>query len=95
MPRGKISSFHSALLFVYVKRGTGTDIEGATLVLLCLSLGLCFICETVAYEVRGHKLYSITHSMYPVRACARVCVCMSGFCNVCVCEGFVMCGCFW
>jgi hypothetical protein len=21
-------------------------------------------------------------------------VCMSGFCNVCVCEGFVMCGCF-
>jgi len=22
-------------------------------------------------------------------------VCMSGFCNVCVCEGFVMCGCFW
>jgi hypothetical protein len=25
----------------------------------------------------------------------RVCVCMSGFCNVCVCEGFVMCGCFW
>jgi len=23
-----------------------------------------------------------------------VCVCMCGFCNVCVCEGFVMCGCF-
>jgi hypothetical protein len=23
-----------------------------------------------------------------------VSVCMSGFCNVCVCEGFVMCGCF-
>ena len=22
-------------------------------------------------------------------------VCVSGFCNVCVCEGFVMCGCFW
>jgi len=22
-------------------------------------------------------------------------VCMSGFCNVCVCEGIVMCGCFW
>jgi hypothetical protein len=22
-------------------------------------------------------------------------VCISGFCNVCVCEGFVMCGCFW
>jgi hypothetical protein len=22
-------------------------------------------------------------------------VCMSGFCNLCVCEGFVMCGCFW
>ena len=22
------------------------------------------------------------------------CVCMCGFCNVCVCEGFVMCGCF-
>jgi len=20
---------------------------------------------------------------------------MGGFCNVCVCEGFVMCGCFW
>jgi len=20
---------------------------------------------------------------------------MSGFCNVCVCEGFVVCGCFW
>ena len=20
---------------------------------------------------------------------------LSGFCNVCVCEGFVMCGCFW
>jgi hypothetical protein len=29
-----------------------------------------------------------------VRACVRVCVCMCGFCNVCVCEGFVMCGCF-
>jgi hypothetical protein len=22
-------------------------------------------------------------------------VCMSGFCNVFVCEGLVMCGCFW
>ena len=22
-------------------------------------------------------------------------VCVSGFCNVCICEGFVMCGCFW
>jgi hypothetical protein len=21
-------------------------------------------------------------------------VCMSGFCNVCVCEAFLMCGCF-
>jgi hypothetical protein len=29
------------------------------------------------------------------RACVCVCVYMSGFCNVCVCEGFVMCGCFW
>jgi hypothetical protein len=25
----------------------------------------------------------------------RTCVCVSGFCNVCVGEGFVMCGCFW
>jgi hypothetical protein len=23
-----------------------------------------------------------------------VCVCVCGFCNVCVCEGFVMCECF-
>ena len=23
-----------------------------------------------------------------------LCVCMCGFCNVCVCVGFVMCGCF-
>jgi hypothetical protein len=22
-----------------------------------------------------------------------VCVCVCGFCNVCVCVGFVMCGC--
>jgi hypothetical protein len=27
--------------------------------------------------------------------CFVVFVCESGFCNVCVCEGFVMCGCFW
>jgi len=26
--------------------------------------------------------------------CVCVCVCMCGFCNVCVFEGFVMCGCF-
>jgi hypothetical protein len=24
-----------------------------------------------------------------------VCVCMCGFCNVCVCVGFVMCGCVY
>jgi hypothetical protein len=31
------------------------------------------------------------------RARARACewLCISEFCNVCVCEGFVMCGCFW
>jgi len=28
------------------------------------------------------------------RACVRACVCMGGFCNVCVYGGFVMCGCF-
>jgi len=72
MPRGKISSFHSALLLVYVKRGTGSDIESATLVLLCLPLGPCFVCETIEYEVTRYKLYSIANSMYPVRAC--VCV---------------------
>jgi hypothetical protein len=27
--------------------------------------------------------------------CVYACVCMSAFCNVCVCKGFVMCGCFW
>ena len=26
--------------------------------------------------------------------CVCVCVCVCGFCNACVCEGFVMCGCF-
>jgi len=28
------------------------------------------------------------------RVCVCVCMCMCGFCNVCVCEGFVTCGCF-
>ena len=33
--------------------------------------------------------------MGPVGCCLFCSVCMSGFCNVGVCEGFVMCGCFW
>jgi hypothetical protein len=27
--------------------------------------------------------------------CFVVCVCVCGFCSMCVCEGFVMGGCFW
>ena len=33
--------------------------------------------------------------LYCFVMCVCECGCMSGFCNVCVCEGFVMCGCFW
>jgi hypothetical protein len=32
--------------------------------------------------------------LYCFVVCACTCECMSGFCNVCFCEGFVMCGCF-
>jgi len=31
--------------------------------------------------------------LYCFVVCLCACVCMSGFCNVCVCEGFVMCVC--
>jgi len=32
--------------------------------------------------------------LYRFVVCVCACVCMR-FCNVRVCEGFVMCGCFW
>jgi hypothetical protein len=56
MPRGKIPSFLSALVLIYVKRGTGSGAEGATLLnryffktaVVNLSLDFSFICQTVA-----------------------------------------------
>jgi hypothetical protein len=37
----------------------------------------------------GEILHNVFHCAYYIR---RVCVC--GFCNMCTCVGFVMCGCF-
>jgi hypothetical protein len=33
--------------------------------------------------------------LYCFVVCVRARVCISGLCNVCVCEGFVTCGCYW
>jgi len=39
------------------------------------------------------EIFFLNHgTVMSVRMC--ICVCMCRFCNMCVCEGFVMCGCF-
>ena len=69
---------------------------------------VCYTCELTTLETRYCSFYRLccfsyvhfvlicthTHTHTRARARARVCVCVCGFCNVCVCEGFVMCGCF-
>ena len=68
-------------------------------VLLCVAIveELELIC--VCYRWRCNSYFSSTLT-FPIcisfKCFILFCsVCMSGFCNVCVCEGFVMCGCFW
>jgi hypothetical protein len=62
---------------------------------------VCYTCGLTILETR-YCCFSYTHFvlictvvvLYCFVLCVCACGCMSGFCNVCVCEGFVMCGCF-
>jgi hypothetical protein len=63
---------------------------------------VCYTCGLTTLETR-YCCFSYMHFVlictvvvsYCFVVCACACGCMSGFCNVCVCEGFVMCGYFW
>jgi hypothetical protein len=63
---------------------------------------VCYTCGLTTLETR-YCCFSYMHFvlictlvvLYCFVVCVCACRCMSGFCNVCVCEGCVMCGCFW
>jgi hypothetical protein len=43
----------------------------------------------------GHSTNFVDHSTeHVICVCVRVCVCVCRFCNVFVCESYIMCGCF-
>jgi hypothetical protein len=62
---------------------------------------VCYTCGLTTLETR-YSCFSYIHFilictvvvLYCFVVCVYTCVCMSVFCNVCVCEGFVMCGVF-
>jgi hypothetical protein len=55
----------------------------------------CVISVDYQHWKLGTLLYAFCFNLYCGGSVLFCGVCMNGFCNVCVCEGFVMCGCFW
>jgi len=58
---------------------------------------VCYTCGLTTLETRYYMHFVLICTVvvsYCFVMCVCVCVCVCGFCNVCVCEGFVMCGCF-
>jgi len=64
-----------------------------TCVLTTLETRYCSFSPLCCFSYMHFVLICTVVVLYCFAVC--VCACVSGFCNVCVCEGFVMCGWFW